>query len=69
MKPCLFGGAFFLTRISMSAEPISGTAVAAGGLMGASVFGIATGIDYGVKKKSPAEKAGLHKAKNYAVIA
>ncbi|WP_244592165.1 putative holin, partial [Escherichia coli] len=32
----------------MSAEPISGTAVAAGGLMGASVFGIATGIDYGV---------------------
>ncbi|MEG1226493.1 MAG: phage holin family protein [Hafnia sp.] len=31
----------------MSAEPISGAAVAAG-LMGASVFGIATGIDYGV---------------------
>ncbi|EMW0953271.1 TPA: phage holin family protein [Citrobacter freundii] len=32
----------------MSAEPISGTAVAYTGLAGASVFGIATGIDYGV---------------------
>lgn len=32
----------------MSAEPISGAAIAAGGLMGASVFGFATGIDYGV---------------------
>lgn len=29
-------------------DPVSGTTVAAGGLMGASVFGIATGIDYGV---------------------
>ena len=27
-------------------DPVSGTTVAAGGLMGASVFGIATGIDY-----------------------
>ncbi|XUA20700.1 phage holin family protein [Citrobacter sp. OP27] len=32
----------------MSAEPISGTAVASAGLAGASVFGLATGIDYGV---------------------
>lgn len=32
----------------MSAEPISGTAVAYTGLAGASVFGMATGIDYGV---------------------
>ncbi|MBU4683281.1 phage holin family protein [Cedecea davisae] len=29
-------------------DPVSGTTVAAGGLMGASVFGLATGIDYGV---------------------
>jgi len=29
-------------------DPVSGTTVAAAGLMGASVFGIATGIDYGV---------------------
>lgn len=29
-------------------DPVSGTTVAAVGLMGASVFGIATGIDYGV---------------------
>ncbi|MEP8230345.1 putative holin [Escherichia coli] len=28
-------------------DPVSGTTVAAGGLMGASVFGLATGIDYG----------------------
>ncbi|WP_426723723.1 phage holin family protein [Enterobacter cloacae complex sp. 279F5] len=28
--------------------PVSGTTVAAGGLMGASMFGLATGIDYGV---------------------
>ncbi|MDD9214906.1 phage holin family protein [Klebsiella quasipneumoniae] len=32
----------------MSAEPISGTAVASAGLAGASVFGLATGIDHGV---------------------
>ena len=32
----------------MSAEPISGTADASAGLAGASVFGLATGIDYGV---------------------
>ncbi len=29
-------------------DPFSGTTVAAGGLMGASMFGLATGIDYGV---------------------
>jgi hypothetical protein len=29
-------------------DPVSGTSVAAGGLMGASMFGLATGIDYGV---------------------
>ncbi len=29
-------------------DPVSGTTVAAGGLMGASMFGLATGIDYGV---------------------
>ncbi|HDS6906943.1 TPA: phage holin family protein [Klebsiella oxytoca] len=29
-------------------EPVSGTTVAAGGLMGASIFGMVTGIDYGV---------------------
>ena len=29
-------------------DPVSGTTVAAGGLMGASMFGPATGIDYGV---------------------
>jgi len=29
-------------------DPVSGTSVAATGLMGASVFGLATGIDYGV---------------------
>ena len=29
-------------------DPVSGTTVAAAGLMGASVFGLATGIDYGV---------------------
>ncbi len=29
-------------------DPVSGTTVAAGGLMGASIFGLATGIDYGV---------------------
>lgn len=29
-------------------DPVSGTTIAAGGLMGASMFGLATGIDYGV---------------------
>jgi len=29
-------------------DPVSGTTVAAGGLLGASMFGFATGIDYGV---------------------
>ncbi|MBB3324886.1 MULTISPECIES: phage holin family protein [unclassified Atlantibacter] len=29
-------------------DPVSGTSVAAAGLAGASVFGLATGIDYGV---------------------
>lgn len=29
-------------------EPVSGTAIATGGLMGASIFGMVTGIDYGV---------------------
>ena len=29
-------------------DPVSGTTVATGGLMGASMFGLATGIDYGV---------------------
>ncbi|HBM4916799.1 TPA: hypothetical protein LXQ92_004698, partial [Enterobacter hormaechei] len=29
-------------------DPVSGATVAAGGLMGASIFGLATGIDYGV---------------------
>ena len=29
-------------------DPVSGTSVAAGGPMGASMFGLATGIDYGV---------------------
>lgn len=29
-------------------DPVYGTSVAAGGLMGASMFGLATGIDYGV---------------------
>ena len=29
-------------------DPVSGTAVAGGGLLGASVFGLATGTDYGV---------------------
>ena len=29
-------------------DPVTGTTVAAGGLMGASLFGLATGIDYGV---------------------
>lgn len=29
-------------------DPVSGTTVAAGGLMGAGVFGFVTGIDYGV---------------------
>lgn len=29
-------------------DPVSGTAIAAGGLMGASVFGLVTGVDYGV---------------------
>ncbi|EKA2133019.1 phage holin family protein [Citrobacter freundii] len=29
-------------------DPVSGTTVAAGGLMGAGMFGLATGIDYGV---------------------
>lgn len=29
-------------------DPVSGTTVAAGGLMGASMFGLATGFDYGV---------------------
>ena len=29
-------------------DPVTGTTIAAGGLMGASLFGLATGIDYGV---------------------
>ncbi|HDS6520213.1 TPA: phage holin family protein [Klebsiella oxytoca] len=29
-------------------EPVSGTAIATAGLMGASIFGMVTGIDYGV---------------------
>lgn len=29
-------------------DPVSGTTVAAAGLMGASLFGLATGLDYGV---------------------
>lgn len=29
-------------------DPVSSTTVATGGLMGASMFGLATGIDYGV---------------------